>query len=313
MPEFPIPLRHADAGTADDETLARDARAHLARSPHLQVMAEIVAKLRSSSFPWWSVSFTRSQWRALPRMQWLAQRPDLRQKITSALTGLPRKAARSKTPEFQASLVDAVLEHGDVGGAEFEEAFAPEDLVTYGPAAQMWTQFRQRMPWGDDGDAHRKLVGWVLRVLLSERSTLDPDMLRRPILTAWDVRNAIDPHVFQEHVPLDVRAQIDEARLKREKARPREPYSARHELQIATPELLAQHIPLTDLVAVFEVAEQAMLGAPEQSIPAESGAFPSSAIPRISVASGLPNPPTRTSSVSSLAALSAPRPLAVAR
>jgi hypothetical protein len=315
------PFQHPDTLSADDETLERDARTHLAKSPHLQVMAELVAKLRASNFAWWSATFTRSQWRALPRMQWLAERPDLRQKITSHLTGLPRKAARSKTPEFQAALIDAVLDHGDISGIEFEQTFAPQDLVTYGPVSEMWEQFRQRMPWGDDNESHQKFMGWLLKVLLSERSTLDPDMLRKPILTAWDVRTAINPHVWQERIPAELRASIDEARLKREKSRPREPYCARHELQIATPDLLAQYIPLGDLLPVVHVAEQALF-APQESVVAESGSFQTVPVSRSmvgpapnsqSVVSGLPTPPSRTSSVNALTAVNSTRPFAVAR
>jgi len=307
------PFQHPDAVHADDETLERDARAHLAKSPHLQVVAELMAKLRASSFPWWSVTFTRSQWRALPRMQWLAERPDLRQKTTSSLTGLPPKAARSKTPEFQAALIDAVLDHGDVSGGDFEASFAVQHLVTYGPAADIWAQFRQRMPWGDDAEAHQRLIGWLLRVLLSERSTLDPDMLRKPVLTAWDVRTAIDPHVWQERIPLDLRAAIDEARLKRERVRPREAYCARHEFEIATPELIAQHIPLGELLPVIHVAEQALFAPPEPAILAESGAFQAAPQSRATQVSRLPSPPTRTSSVNAMPAVGSTRPLAVAR
>jgi hypothetical protein len=313
------PFQHPDTLHADDETLERDARAHLAKCPHLQVVAELVAKLRTSHFAWWSATFTRSQWRALPRMQWLIERPDLRQKITSSLTGLPRKAARSKTPEFQAALIDAVLDHGDVSGIEFEQTFTAQDLVTYGPASEMWEQFRQRMPWGEDNEANQKFVGWLLRVLLSEKSTLDPDMLRKPVLSAWDVRTAIDPHVWQEKIPVELRASIDDARLKREKARPREPYCARHEIQIVTPELLAQYIPLGDLLPVIQAAEQALFSAPDQPV-AESGSYQTAPVSRSMVASApgalvsnLPTPPSRTSSVTGFAAVNSSRPFAIAR
>jgi hypothetical protein len=306
MFDSPTPLQHADVANDDDETLERCAQAHLASSPHLQVMAELLAKLRASNFAWWSSTFTRSQWRALPRMQWLAQRPDLRQRITSTLTGLPRKAARSKTPEFQAALIDAVVDHGDVTGAEFEEAFAPQDLVTYGPLAEMWAQFRQRMPWFDDTETNQRFIGWLLRVLLNERSTLDPAMMRKPILSAWEVRAAIDPHVWQERIPTDLRAMVDDARLKREKARPREPYCARQELQIVTPELIAQHLPLAELLPVIHVAEQALFGPEERATTSLESSRPMTAGERQS-------PPPRTSSVNGLAIVGAPRPHAVAR
>ncbi len=266
------PLQHHDAENTEDDTLKRDARAHVAKWPHLQVLAEMWLKLRQVNVPWWTTSFTREQWRPASRMHWLSQRADVRQRITSQLTGLPRNAARSKPPEFQASLIDAVLEHGDVTDTDFEDAFTAQEMVVYGPVADMWTQFRTRMPWEDDSPVHQKLAGWLLRVLTTERCTFDGEMTRRPILTAWDVRAAIEPRVWQERVPAEVRVAIDEARLKHEKARPREPFQARHELLIATPEILAANIPLVDLVPVIQMAERGLLMATELQ-PRESGAF----------------------------------------
>ncbi len=265
------PFKHHDADNTDDETLTRDARAHVAKWPHLQVVAELLTKLRSLRVSWWSPSYTREQWSPSARMHWLHQRADVRQRITTHLTGLPKNAARSKSPEFQASLIDAVLSHGDVSDFDFEEAFMPQELVTYGPVDEMWTQFRMRMPWEDDSPVHQGLMGWLLRALMTERSTLDPEIKRRPIMTAWDVRTAIDARVWQEHIPIEIRTAIDESRLKQEKARPREPAHARHELTIATPELIAQSIPLADLMPVIHAAERMLLLECEPT--RESGSF----------------------------------------
>jgi hypothetical protein len=267
------PLSHHDAENTDDDTLTRDARAHLAKWPHLQVVAEMWQKLRSLNLPWWTTSFTREQWRPAARMQWLAQRADVRQRVTSRLSGLPKNAARSKTPEFQAALIESVLEHGDIRDNDYEDAFTAQELVVYGPVAEMWSQFRARMPWEDESLVHQKLVGWLLRVLTSERCSIDNEMTRRPILSAWDVRTAICARVWQERMPVEIRTAIDEARMKHEKGRPREPYHARHELTIATPEILAQHIPLVDLVPVIQAAERGLMLATEEPAPRESGAF----------------------------------------
>jgi hypothetical protein len=300
------PLSHHDAENTDDDTLKRDARAHLAKWAHLQVIAELVTKLRGAEFSWWSPAFVRDQWRPQARMQWLTQRADLRQRITTALTGLPRNAARCKTPEFQASLIDAVLEHGDVADAEFDDAFAPAEMVIYGPVAEYWSQFRARMPWEDDATAHQKLIGWLLRVLTSERCSIDNDMTRRPILTAWDVRTAIDARTWQERIPFELRAAVDEARMKHEKSRPREPFHARHELQIVTVELIAQHLPLVELTGVMQAAERALLVSSEQA-----SATSRDALPRESGAFELAPTSSRTS-LTDIPAIST-RPLAIAR
>jgi hypothetical protein len=266
------PLHHYDAEHTDDETLRRDLREHVARWGSLQLVAELLTQLRAAHLPWWSPSFTRGAWRPLVRMQWLAERADVRQRITSALTGLPRNAARSRSPELQAGLIEAVLDHGDVTEAAFEEAFTPIELVAYGPGAEIWAAFRDRMPWEDDAPEHQKLVGWLLRALTTERCILDSEMGRKPILTAAEVRCAIGARTWQERLPLEVRTAIDEARMKQERTRPREPFQARHELAIVTPELLAQYVPLAELAVVFDAAEKAM-AFDALPVPRESGAF----------------------------------------
>jgi len=149
------------------------------------------------------------------------------------------------------------------------------------------------MPWEEDSPVHQKLVGWLLRTLMSDRSSTDSEMTRRPILTAWDVRTAIDARVWQERMPLDVRAGIDEARLKHEKSRPREPFHARHELAIATPEIIAQNIPLIDLVPVIQAAEHGLLWSSEQSAQRQSGSFELGSTGPRSTATDLPAISTR--------------------
>lgn len=251
------PLMHHESAEQDDEALAREARAHLARLPQLQLLAELLLKLRASAPPWWTPQGLRAAWGADTRMRWLRQRPDLRQRVTTALTGLPANAARKKSPEFQAELIDSVIDDGDVPLGRFEEAFDPCDLVVYGPAHELWREFRDRVPWEDDGPTQQRIVAWLIRALLSDRSpTLG--FSRRPILTPWDVRSAIDVTAWHTRMPLEVRVAVDEARLKHEKTRPREPFHARHELGIALPEQIAASLPLAELAPVLRAAELAM-------------------------------------------------------
>lgn len=94
-------------------------------------------------------------------MKWLKERPDVRQRITSALTGLAPRAARNKAPEFQATLLDSVIEDGDINVQTFEHAFQPVELVAYGPVGAFWKLFRDKMPWRDESPAHRQLVEWI--------------------------------------------------------------------------------------------------------------------------------------------------------
>lgn len=239
------PLQHSDADKKDDATLRREAEAHLGRYPALQVVGDLLARLRSRELSWWSPDDLRVFFPARERMRWLRDRPDLRAQITTSLTQLPSKAARKKTADFQADLLESFLEDGDVSVKQFDEAFDPFDLVTYGPVSEFWRKFRERMPWHEDSKPNQDIVAGLLRSLL----------LHGPI-SALDVRSAISPAVWQAKLPLDVRIAIDEARLRREKAG--EPFGAAQELAVATPEVVASCMPLRDLAPVFDVAQKAL-------------------------------------------------------
>jgi hypothetical protein len=250
-------LAPAESFRGSDEALRAEAQTTLAQSPALQVVCEMMGKLRVLNFDWWTPEFTRERWSAHARMRWYRDRPDLRQEITASLTGLPATTARHKTPEFQADLMAAVMEAGDVLAPRFEEAFDPRDLVVHGPVAEFWTSFRERMPWYDDSASHQAFIAWFLRALLAERTCAEEGS-RRAILTALDVRASIDARVWQTYLPVDIRAAVDEARIRQERSRPRDAYLARHELAIAVPEHIAAHVPLTELTGIFTAAEQAM-------------------------------------------------------
>ncbi|MFO0592203.1 MAG: hypothetical protein U0441_31960 [Polyangiaceae bacterium] len=251
------PLQHLDAEKKDDETLRAEARAHLAESPSLQLVAEVLAKLRAVDLPFWSPEVLRERWSAAERMRWLRQRPDLRQAITTSLTGLAPKAARKKMPDFQAALVDSVVDEGDVPVRAFEASFEPVDLAVYGPASGYWFAMRELFPWSDDRPAHQELVAWLLKALLTDTSSIS-GLGRVPILTAWDLRTAIDGRVWHTRIPIEIRVAIDDARMSLERDRPGAPFHAQDDLAIAVPEIIAASVPLKDLLGVLTAAERAM-------------------------------------------------------
>ncbi len=282
------PLQHLDAEKKDDDTLRAEARSHLAESPSLQLVAELLAKLRAIDLPFWSPSILRDRWSSAERMRWLRQRPDLRQRITTGLTGLAPKAARKKMPDFQAALIDSVVDEGDVPVRAFEESFEPADLAVYGPAAGYWFAMRELFPWQDDRPAHQEIVAWLLKALLTDASSI-VGLGRVPILTAWDLRSAIDGRVWHTRIPLETRVAIDDARMSQEHDRPGVPFHAQDDLAIAVPEVIAASIPLRDLAGVLTAAERAMGfdketprprgGPPELKPPAETPARKSIAPP----------------------------------
>lgn len=256
-PTAAMPLVHRE-GTRSDEGLAREAADFLAKHPPVQLVAELLAHLRELRLPWWTPAKLRARFPAKLRMEALAQRPDIRQRITTELTGLVPKAARKKDPGYQAQLVDSAVDEGDTDVASFEAAFDTKDLATYGPVAELWHFFRTSMPWDDGRSEHQELFAWLLRALLGTKSTIDPAVTRKPILAAWHVRSAIDRKVWHTRVPLEVRVAIDDARLSREKERPNAVFGAADDLDLATPEVIASNVPLRELLGVLDVAEQLM-------------------------------------------------------
>jgi len=246
MPNPPRALEHLDSDKKTDEALRQEARAHLADSPALQLVAELHHKLRSLELSWWTPEALRARWSATDRMRWLRARPDLRQRITTQLSGLGAKAARKKTPEFQGALLDSAIDEGDATARAFEDAFDPADLVVYGPAEDLWHAFVERMPWSDDAPVHQELCAWLFDALLADRSSLE-GLYRKPLLTAWDARTAIDGRVWHTRMPLEIRVAIDEARFDKERQRPSEPFHAESDLSIAVAATIAASIPLKDL------------------------------------------------------------------
>lgn len=286
-------LNHGDAPKSDQK-LEEEAAAHLASNAPLQLMTELLTRLREMGFPWWTSEHLRLAYPAKERLKWLAGRPDLRQRITTDLTGLAQKAARNKTPDFQAELIDSVIDDGDISADTFERAFEPADLVVYGDAADQWRLFRRRMPWDDDRTGHQDLIGWLLGALLADKSTLDGKP-RTPILSALAMRTGIDGRVWHSKIPLDVRVEIDNARFASLRDKPGEPFTAAQDLAIATPALLAASIPLKEFANVLDLAGAA-LGFEEKGAPSPS---PPPTERRPSVApppsTGVVQPPARVS------------------
>ena len=260
MAEQITPARHADYEKQDDSALQEEAKAHNAKSAAAQLVAELLQKLRTGNFPWWTPEQTREIWSAETRLTWFKERADLRQKITSGLTGLAPKAARNKTPDFQASLVDSVIEDGDVTVKQFDDAFAVTDLAAYGPIVEFWQKFRERLPWDQDTPPHQELFAWLIEALIATHSTLPAleGTTRKGILTTHVVRTTIPGKIWHTRIPLEVRVAIDDLRFQREKAKPGEPFHSIHDLSVATPTIIASNIPLRELARILDAAERSL-------------------------------------------------------
>lgn len=257
MSDAPTSLRHPETPKAEDKALAQESRSHVANNRALQLIAELILKLRGSGFSWWTPELLRGTWDANERMGWFEQRPDIRQRITCSLTGLKPKASRNKQPDFQAALIDSVVDEGDVTVDQFENAFDAIELAAYAPVAEIWHRFRERMPWDQDIPPNQELVGWLIDQLLASSSTIE-GMTRKPILTSHAIRTTIPGEMWHSKIPLEIRVAIDDLRFQREQAKPGEPFHAIHDLSVATPTIIAANIPLRELLRVLDVAEKAM-------------------------------------------------------
>jgi hypothetical protein len=257
MFDTPTSLRHPEASKVEDTALAHASRSHVANNPALQLIAELILKLRASRFSWWAPELLRGTWDATERMGWFQQRPDIRQRITHSLTGLAPKASRNKQSDFQAALIDSVVDDGDITIDQFENAFDAIELAAYAPAAEIWREFRECMPWDQDTPPNQELVGWLIDQLLASSSTIE-GMTRKPILTPHAIRTTIPGAIWHSKIPLEVRVAIDDLRFQRELAKPGEPFYAIHDLSVATPTIIAANIPLRVLLRVLDVAEKEM-------------------------------------------------------
>lgn len=265
------PLNHLDPDKKSDEDLLAEARKNREDHKDVAFTAELLTTLRSLKLRWWTPEQLRADFPAAMRMAALSQRPDIRQMIATTLAGIPIKTSRKMAPGFQAMLLDQVVDNDDVSADRFEDEFSPDDLAVYMDAASYWHRFRDNMPWDDRSETHQQLVRELIEAFLKPRKASTGKDIGQ-ILTHWDVLSAIDRKVWQSRIPLDMRAQIDDALLRQEKERQGKAFHAKDILDIATPEVLTKHIPLADLVGIFDAAERAMGFEKDEPVLAEPGA-----------------------------------------
>jgi len=230
------------------------AAAKIAESPAKQLVAELLERLRSSSLSWWTPADLRTTFPAKDRMKWLEEESALRGHLTNVLTGLFPNAALAKSSQLQAELIDAAIDGGDSTVQAFENAFEPNVLAAHGSEARYWRTFRKQLPWESNGKAEQKIVAFLIEQLLGDVKL--GSYQRKPILTPLDVRRAIDARVWTRHLPEELRAKIDSARMDAE-AKGRS-FGAAEELALVPPALLVQHVPLADLRGILDRTEEAL-------------------------------------------------------
>jgi hypothetical protein len=239
------------APAATDEGVGTPTQDHLARNREAQFLAALYARLRERPRPWWSAQTLRELFPTSTRFQWLDKRPDVRERIAHALTGFPIKALRTSDVAFQTTLVERVVESGDVSPEAWEAAFDPADLVAAGPPAALWTAFRARFPWDTPAREDQDLLVWLLNELLDEKKDGNRTS---SIMTPLYVRSAIDVRAWQEHIPLEIRVQVDGRRLRKELEG--KTFTCRDELAVVKVERIVEHLPAAHLKGILDALER---------------------------------------------------------
>ncbi|MDF1496795.1 MAG: hypothetical protein P1P90_01915 [Patescibacteria group bacterium] len=259
------PLVHNNPDASDD-VLAKEAEAFLAKSAPRQAMVQFLVKQNellleaytdenNGGLGWLTLSELRKAFPASVRMNAFKTRPDIRQRITTELTGLRPKTARGKDAEFQSSLIDSAIDDGDIDLSEFECAFNANELVVYMDVSSFWKHFMNESLSRiivENTPREKDFFAFLLDVFLQDRGAL------KPILTHYDVRTAIDGETWQKRIPLDKRVAVDKARLTQESESTSRAFTAKQELEIVTLKVLVDSLDLTDLVPILQTAGEKM-------------------------------------------------------
>lgn len=244
-----------------DEVLVARAQERLAKNRECQLLAALITQLRDRDRPWWSAAMLKQVWPTPIRFQWFEGRPDVRGRLTHQLTGLAPLAARESEQRFQSELIERVVDAGDVSVEDWDRAFSAEELAVYAPTSIVWQEFRSRYPWDQADPEDRDLMVWLLGELLDEKRD---GTKTQSIMTPLYVRSAIDVRVWQEHIPLDIRVQVDGRRLRKELEG--KTFTCRDELAVVKLERVVEHIPAAHLKGILDALERvlpALAGQPE--------------------------------------------------
>ncbi len=185
-------------------------------------------------------------------MRWFAERPDDRADLVCEISGLKSEYARVLPLETQVLIVNAAVENGAEAGQAFRKALMPDDLVIHGDVTAIWSHIRDRFPWDGTSGQNRDFAEFFLTRSLAAR-----------ILSPLDVRLAVDPGSWQMAIPPDIRAQVDRARIEQERVEPQNPYKTAQEFEIVTPKILATHLDMLELLAIFDAARKSVEGTPD--------------------------------------------------
>lgn len=247
---------------ASDQVLAKEAAVHFGVTPYLQFLAEIFVAVR----PWLTTKALFRIFSVKTIMEALASRPDLRQELTTKLTGYKRIAARKKNPLEQTKLIEDALgneeEPGDITLEDVEKEIAPETWAVYIFGDQFWKAFSSEVLAdivAANGEKEKEFITFFIEKALQERRHEGREL--KPILTHLDVADAMDPDdtlKWQQRIPPEKLSEANRVRRAQERKTPRVPFTTKQEIGIIGIDVIVNSFDLTDFVPMVSAAGKSM-------------------------------------------------------
>lgn len=240
-----------------DTKLVSDANELFKRNRARQIVAFFVQVIRDNQFKGMTHEALHAAFPAIVRMKWLEKRPDRRQQIMTTLVGLKPTMARKRDLAKQAQDIEDTLESKDISYEDFDNSFTPEDWAVHGDGEGIVLRFFSQFDWTDTKNPKMQaIVASFIEEFL--RGAGGNSAESKPTLTHLQVRKAISSETWNQNLPLELRAKIDDARLEKEEKAPREPFTAKEELTLVPPSEFVKHILFTDLLDIFRAAIHSM-------------------------------------------------------
>jgi hypothetical protein len=253
------PLRHEGAESKSDETLDKEAAACLEGDKARQFGVTLLETAFAPNFPWLTFDMQRESYPAIERFKSIEQRTDIRQTVVTELTGMLKNMARKRGLDAQAELVDAAISCEDKTVMHFVQAFPAKVVAVYGPLPRIFADYMKHFPWERNDKELIPVKVTLLDALVQDRGELGQ------VMTHLRMRMLVDERDWQTLIPVEKRMEVAKARNAHELEYPDKPFTARDEMKIVTPRIIAENIPLERLKPIFLEAEKLLGFAPPPS------------------------------------------------
>ncbi|MFZ6014940.1 MAG: hypothetical protein ACOYUZ_01120 [Patescibacteria group bacterium] len=244
------PLVHKKTGQLVEEVNA-EAEEYLKRQPAYRFMKHFIASARYLNL--WSTDQELELLSISDRFQALETRPDIRANIMNATTGMFTLAASTMPLALQVEILQGMIKNNVMTAGKLLDIIYDSAPIVYFEVSSfygLWQSQKEK--------------------ILKEKSDVARKFFTELLTSAcacgwhWEVRYALR-HAWHMYIPIEMREKADLIRLEQERKNQRVPFTAKQELEIITPEIIMQDLPLADFAPVLEMIEK-RLGIGESEI-----------------------------------------------